>query len=310
MIFLKNTLDYYYNIRIDNLIKTNKDYYFYINGEEYHLLKYNRPIEDALYIYNLNIEMLKRNTIVHKIILNKDNQVTTIINNEVYILIELCNYKNDKVNLWNINYLENMTYNIDYNKLLLRDNWIKLWSEKIDYYEYQINQLGKEYPILCDSLSYFIGLGENAISYLVNNIKEEKEILVVSHKRIKINNGSFEFYNPLNFVIDNRVRDVGEYIKESFFLDNLNINELKLYLNNSNYSREEYIYLFSRLLFPTYYFDKYDEIINNNMNEDIIIPIINKINDYERFLISMYKYIIYEKKVQIEPLEWLLKIDY
>ena len=307
---MKNTLDYYYNIRIDNLIKTNKDYYFYINNEEYHLLKYNRPIEDALYIYNLNVEMLKRNAIVHKIILNKDNQVTTIINNEAYILIKLCNYKNDKVNLWNINYLENMTYNIEYNKVLLRDNWIKLWSEKIDYYEYQINQLGKEYPILCDSLSYFIGLGENAISYLVNNIKEEKEILVVSHKRIKINNGSFEFYNPLNFIIDNRVRDVGEYIKESFFLDNLNINELKLYLNNSNYNREEYIYLFSRLLFPTYYFDKYDEIINNNVDEDIIIPILNKINDYERFLISIYKYIIYEKKVQIEPLEWLLKIDY
>ena len=306
---MKNTLNYYYNIRIDNLIKSNKDYYFYINNEEYHLIKYNRPIEDAPLIYNLNIQMLKRNAIVHSIILNKDNQVTTIINNEAYVLIKLCNYKNNKVNISDINYMQNITYNIEYNKSLLRDNWVKLWSEKIDYYEYQINQLGKEYPLLCDSLSYFIGLGENAISYLVYNVKNEKEILVTSHKRIKVEDGSFEFYNPLNFIIDNRIRDVSEYIKESFFLDSFNSNELKMYLDNINFSKEEYIYLFSRLLFPTYYFDKYDEIINNNKSEKIIIPILNKIKNYEHFLMSIYKYIIYEKKVQIEPIEWLLKIE-
>lgn len=307
---MKNTVDYYYNIRIDNLIKSNKDYYFFINSEEYHLIKYNRPIEDASSLYKLNLEMLKRNMLVHKIILNKDNQVITLINNIPYVLIKLCIYKNQTVNLSDINYMQNMTYNIEFEKSLNRDDWIKLWSDKIDYYEYQINQLGKEYPILCDSLSYYIGLGENAISYLVNNSNNEKELLVVSHKRIKINDGSFEFYNPLNFIIDNRVRDVSEYIKESFFNDKFSSNELKKYLINNNLSKSEYIHLFSRLLFPTYYFDMYDEIINTKIDENIILKILNKIHDYEMFLISMYKYIIYEKKVRIEPLEWLLKNDF
>ena len=307
---MKNTIDYYYNIRIGSLIKSNNDYYFFINKEEYHFIKYNRPAEDAVSIYKLNIEMLKRNMLVHVIIPNKDNQVITVINNIPYILIKLCTYKNQIVNLTDINYMQNMTYNIEFDKSLLRDNWIKLWSEKIDYYEYQINQLGKEYPILCDSLSYFIGLGENAISYLVNNINDEKELLVVSHKRIKMNEGSFEFYNPLNFIVDNRVRDVSEYIKEAFFKDSFSSNELKSYLNNNNFSKNEYVYLLSRLLFPTYYFDMYDEIINNKINEAIIITILNKIQDYEKFLVSIYKYIVYEKKVHIEPVEWLLKNDY
>lgn len=307
---MKNTIDYYYNIRIDNLIKSNNDYYFFINKEEYHLIKYNRPAEDAVSIYKLNLEMLKRNMLVHRIIPNKDNQIITVINNIPYILIKLCAYKNQIVNLTDINYIQNMTYNIEFDKSLLRDNWIKLWSEKIDYYEYQINQLGKEYPILCDSLSYFIGIGENAISYLVNNINNERQLLVVSHKRIRINEGSFEFYNPLNFIIDNRVRDVSEYIKEAFFKDNFISNELKMYLNNNNFSKNEYVYLFSRLLFPTYYFDMYDAIINTKVNEDIITTILNKIQDYEKFLVSIYKYIVYEKKVQIEPVEWLLKNNY
>ena len=301
---MKNTINYYYNIRIDDLIKSNVDYYFYLNNNEYHLIKYNRPIEDIESLYKLNIQMINRRCMVHKIIINKDKSIITMINNEPYILLKICS-KNKYINLSDINYIQQMTYNIEYDKSLLRSDWVNLWCEKIDYYEYQINQLGKEYPILCDSLSYFIGLGENAISYLVNNIKENKKILTVSHKRI--NDNSFDFYNPLNFIIDDRVRDVSEYIKKSFFNNTFNINELKSYLNYNNFNNEEYICFFSRLLFPTYYFDIYDEIINTKSDENKIIPILEKITQYEEFLVYIYKYIIYEKKVQIEPIEWLLK---
>ena len=301
---MKNTVNYYYNIRIDNLIKKDNSYYFYLNNNEYHLVKYNRPIEDIESLYKLNMQMINRGCLVHQIILNKDKSVITMINNEAYILLKICS-KNKEIYLNDINYIQYMTYNIEYDKTLLRTNWINLWCEKIDYYEYQINQLGKEYPILCDSLSYFIGLGENAISYLVNNIKENKKILTVSHKRI--NNNSYDFYNPLNFIIDDRVRDISEYIKNTFFNNKFNINELRMYLNYNNFNKEEYINLYARLLFPTYYFDIYDEIINTKTNENKIIPILDKIPEYEEFLVYIYKYIIYEKKVQIEPLEWLLR---
>lgn len=304
---MKNTINYYYNISINDFIKTDIDYYFFINNEEYHLVKYNRPIEDIDALFKLNNQMLNRKILVHQIILNKDKSAITIVNNIPYVLLKLCNYKNNQIYLNDINYIQHMTYNIEFDKSLLRCDWVKLWCEKIDYYEYQINQLGKEYPILCDSLSYFIGLGENAISYIVNNIKDDKKFLVVSHKRIRVNNGSFEFYNPLNFIIDNRVRDVSEYIKNTFFNNKFNSNELRTYLNYNNFNKDDYIYLFARLLFPTYYFDIYDEVINTKSDENMIIPILDKINDYEKFLVSMYRYIVYEKKVQIEPIEWLLK---
>ena len=303
---MKNTIDYYYNIRIKELIKTEKDYYFYINNNEYHLVKYKRPVEDIQSLYKLNINMLNRNIFVHKIILNKDNNPITIINNIPYVLLKINKYGN-KVYLSDINYIQNYSLNIPYDKELLRDNWVKLWCDKIDYYEYQISQLGKEYPILCNSLSYYIGLGENAISYIVNNNISPNKILTPSHKRIKIDDGSFEFYNPLNFIIDNRIRDLSEYIKNAFFNNEFNSYEIKSFINYSNLSKDEYIYLYARLLFPTYYFDMYDEIINTKSNEDSIIKIINKTNEYEQFLFSMYNFIVYEKKVQIEPIEWLLK---
>ena len=304
---MKNSINYYYNIRIDNLIKINEDYYFYLNNNKYKLIKYDRPNEDIISLYKLNIEMIKRNCMIHRIIINKDNQVITIINNIPYILLKLYENNCNDVFLKDINYMQYKTYNISYDKNLNRNDWVKLWSDKIDYYEYQINQLGKEYPILCDSLSYYIGLGENAISYLVNNIKNRNFVMVSSHKRIKKENGSEDFYDPTKLVIDSRVRDLSEYIKTSFFDNQFNMNEIIKYLNINNLTNEEYILLFSRLLFPTYYFDRYDEIINNNKEEKIILQIIDKNYEYERFLNEIYKYIIYEKKAQIEPIEWLIK---
>ena len=253
--------------------------------------------------------MINRKCLVHQIILNKDNSPLTIINNITYVLIKVSNYHNNNIYLKDINYIQNMTYNIQYDNLLLRDDWVKLWCDKVDYYEYQINQLGKEYPLLCDSLNYFIGLGENAISYIVNNVTNNvsnNRFLVVSHKRIKKENGSFDFYNPLNFVIDNRARDVAEYIKNTFFDNIFNIDELRMYLNYSNFTKDEYIHLYSRLLFPSYYFDIYDEIINTKSDENKIIKVINSIDKYQDFLSNIYKYIVYEKKVQIEPIEWVM----
>lgn len=322
---MKNTINYYYNITIENIIKSDHDYYFYMNTDEFHLVLFDRPYADIDSIYKLNVQMKNKRCLVHEILLNKDKQAITMINNLPYILIRLCRYKNDKVFLNDINYIQNMTYHIEYDQSLLRDDWVKLWSEKIDYYEYQINQFGKKYPLLCDSLSYFIGMGENAISYLVNNIKNAEMYddkinlnnrkfnninnngLVVCHKRIKGNLGSFEFYNPLNFVIDNRTRDVCEYIKDCFFNSSLDIYEIKSYLNIINFNRDEYIRFFARLLFPTYYFDIYDEVINNGISEENIIPILEKVDKYELFLFNIYKFIVYEKKVQIEPIEWLIR---
>ena len=78
-------------------------------------------------------------------------------------------------------------------------------------------------------------------------------------------------------------------------------------MDYASFDKNEYIMLFSRLLFPTYYFDVYDDIINNNLKEEKIISIINKNELYEQFLVIVYNYIVKEKNIFIEPIEWLIK---
>ena len=297
---MKNTINFYYNIFLDELIKKDNCYYLY------YFVPLNRPYDDVQSIYKLNLEMKKRRCLVHELVLNKDKSIITVVNGISYVLIKLCKYKNDKVFLNDINYIQNMTANIECDKSLVRNDWIKLWSEKIDYYEYQISQVGKKYPLLCDSLSYFIGMGENAISYLVNNLDSKTNVnLVVSHKRIYQESGSLNFYDPLNFVVDSRVRDVAEFIKETFYNKTLNLYDLKSYFNMANLNKNEYILLLGRLLFPTYYFDIYDDIINKGKSEELVINIIDRTDEYESLLNTIYKFILYEKKARLEPIEWL-----
>ena len=65
--------------------------------------------------------------------------------------------------------------------------------------------------------------------------------------------------------------------------------------------------LYARLLYPSYYFDIYEEIMNNGEDEEALIPIINKINDYELFLKEAYYEI--SKYTNLERIDWILKED-
>ena len=292
---MKNALNYYYNLNIDNIHQKNKNYYFKVNNLQYMLLEcVSEEIND---IYSLNVYLTK-NYPFYKIILNKDNKVITIINETNYILLEI-NNNIKELNLNEIIKINNISI-VNFNKLR-RDNWYTLWTNKIDYFEYQINQIGKKYPIIRESFNYYIGLAETAIS-LIKSINNESMYLSLSHKRI---NNAFDLYNPLNLIIDVRIRDICEYFKFCFF-ENKNIfKELEVFLNYNKMSYNESIYFLARMLFPTYYFDLYEKIIANEVKEEEIKKIISKVDKYEKLL----KYIYLNFKNNNLYIEWLEKIN-
>jgi len=305
---MKNDILYYYNINVDKLHNKDDYYYFYYDKELYELVIYNRDFKEDNAIYKLNRDMINNNIIVHEIILNKDNKVITIINNIPYTLYKVYINKNKKNDLNEIEYLSNLK--INYDKILMRSNWDQLWADKIDYFEYQIRENGKKYPIIVDSFSYFVGLAENAISYAKNTIIEEvmqpNDIGVIAHRKIRIEDTVYNLYNPLNIIIDHKSRDLGEYIKNSFFTNNKNVfNELDLYFSKNYFSEYGIRLLFARILYPTFYFDLYEDIILNKKGEEDILNITTKVNDYEKYLYNIYLYL--RKFYPIPEVEWLKK---
>lgn len=303
---MKNNIMYYYNLKIDNITQNNNNYYFTINNDNYCFTIYTRDIKESNEIYKLNKYMLSSNILVHEIILNKDNYVVTIINNIPYILYKIYINKNRKLTINELTYLSNYTYQVD--KILTRNNWNILWSNKIDYFEYQINQMGKKYPILVDTFAYFTGLAENAISYVkyttLETQIETSDNPVISHR--KINNTIESLYNPLNIILDHKSRDIAEYIKLSFLNKNTNIyQELDSYFSNNYYSEYGLRLLYARIIYPSFYFDMYEQIIQGLRKESDLLNIVTLLDDYELYLKEMYYYL--KKYHNIPEIDWITK---
>lgn len=303
---MKNNIMYYYNLRIDNITQNNNNYYFTINNDNYCFTIYTRDIKESNEIYKLNKYMLSSNILVHEIIPNKDNYVVTIINNIPYILYKKYINKNKKLTINELTYLSNYTYQVD--KILTRNNWNILWSNKIDYFEYQINQMGKKYPILVDTFAYFTGLAENAISYVkyttLETQIETSDNPVISHR--KINNTTQSLYNPLNIILDHKSRDIAEYIKLSFLNKNTNIyQELDSYFSNNYYSEYGLRLLYARIIYPSFYFDMYEQIIQGLRKESDLLNIVTLLDDYELYLKEMYYYL--KKYHNIPEIDWITK---
>lgn len=268
---MNNALLFFFNINVSELKKINNNYYFKYLNNDYGIYLYERDIEEALEIYYLNLELITNGFPSYEIILTIKNEVLFFINNNYYILMKLPNIKN---RLITFNDIISFNYKpLNKIKKLDKSNWSYNWSNKIDFIEYQFSQIKGKYPLISSSIAYFIGIWENAISYYNDNVntKEEKTI---AHKRITYDMDILEFLNPLNFVIDYKERDWGEYLKSFVISNNYTNNILDKYLKANNI--DQVVLLVSRLLFPSYYFDLYEEIVLDNRKESDINYIIEK----------------------------------
>ncbi len=301
---MKNAISYYYNLYPNDIHQIDNKYYFIIDDSYYVLTIYTRDIKELEDIYKLSNDLLKNGIYNHQIILNKDNSILTTVNNIPYILMRLYDDMKKDVELEHLITFSTITNYIEKNKKLRRENWSELWSNKIDYFEYQVNQFGKKYPIIRDSFAYFVGLVENGIM-LYNTLKISEKNLTVSHERINQKSTLFDLYNPLNFVFDYPVRDISEYLKFMFIEGKDVFEYLKTYIAYYQYDKDVLILLFIRMMYPSFYFDTYEEIMAGNSNEEKLKPIISKALEYEQLLKDLYKYLNYY--INMPDIEWLKK---
>ena len=293
---MNNFIYYFYNIKIDNIKYYQKYYTFIYNGYIYRLYLIKEPVNNN-FIIDLDRKLLK-NTLINEIIFNKDKEIISTYNNQNYLLMKLFTNPEKKITLEEIHYLAN-SYRLQNKK----NNWATLWERKVDYLEKIISENGKKYPLITDSFNYFVGMTENAISYYNNIIFNENYDYVISHKIIRFNDHIDVIYNPLNIIFDYRVRDIAEYIKNSFFNNTDIFKELNNYLNNYPLTITEAKLLVARLLYPSFYFELYEDILIDNMDEKIIINIINKLPKYEKYLNNIILYL--NKIYGIEEITWL-----
>lgn len=295
---MKNILNYFYNIYAENIRLNGDNYYFNYKNESYIFYLYNDNYKELEKIYEIYTQMLKRGIYSHQIILNKDNQISTIYNQKQYVLLKISIKLNTKITINDILYFGNITEG--YKNII---NWKNLWSSKIDYFEYQMLHFGKKYQLIRNSFSYYAGIVENGIILL----NEKKDVISsISHKRILNNETVLEFYNPLNYIIDIKVRDAAEYFKNKLLTDKNVFEDIKNYLSISKLNENEVYYFFVRMFYPSFYFDCYEKVINGILDEYKIKEVIEITPYYENLLKGLYQYL--KKYIQIPEIEWLNRI--
>lgn len=306
---MKETIMYYYNIDIDNIEESEGKYHFKFQNRDFFFVFYNRNLDELDDIFLCIQNMREKGIAVNDLILNRNNSFLTKVNDYNYLLMAVSNYS-ETYDIFDIVSVASKLRLNNKNSKIYRNNWGNLWMQKIDYFEYQIRELGLDKPVIKDSFSYYVGLAENAISY-VNNTSFKYQVLdapiVLSHRRVFYPNYKLNFMNPLSFIFDLEVRDVAEYLKAMFFGTEDTeevLEDLKCYLKIRNLSVYEASMFFARLLYPSYYFDVYEEVMNKDRNEEDLVDIIKKCNSYEDFLKEAYLEI--SKYAPIEKIDWLI----
>lgn len=308
---MKETLEYYYGLDIDFLEELDGKYHFKLDNQDYFFVFYNRSIDELKDIVNVCNEMILKGINVNKILINRNNSYLTKINEYDYILFAVSNI-NEEYDIFDMIKISDKLVLNNSKSSLYRNNWGTLWSEKVDYFEYQVRELAINKDVVKNSFSYYIGLAENAISYVNNTNFKYKNVLdyriVLSHRRVYFPNYKLNYLNPLSFIFDLEVRDIAEYLKSMFFNKNEEyvLEELSSYLKVRRLSIYEYQMLFARLLYPTYYFDNYESVMNKNVDEEVLVKIIKRCNDYEIFLKKAYLEI--SRYAKIDKIDWIIDL--
>lgn len=292
---MKNVIYTYYNILIDEINRDKSNYFFYYNGDLFLFYLVENNLETVDTIYNF---CLDKNIDCYEIIYNKDKSLFTNVDGKNYSLLKIKGILKYEVKFDDFKY-----YPINYQV----NNWGKLWSDRLDYYEVQIRELGFNYQTVLNSYGLYSGLASNAIFYYNLSLKKfDDEIIVgIVHNRMKYPMYLIDYNNPLNFIIDYNIRDIAEYIKAYVISNGYDEKNIIILLERLNLNKLMFNLLYSRLLYPTFYFDVFDKIILEDGVDNDILFVIDKTDDYLSMLRLIYNR--FNTKYDMFNINWINK---
>lgn len=243
-----------YNLKIDKIYTET----FYIYDEKIKIVKINE-LSKINELIKLSNEMYQKNIKVDTFIINKNNEYITKKNNE-YIVLQRINDNDEYINLEEI-----VKYSCNAN-MLEKYDILEFYKREIDAFEEKLNKYDTESINIRKTANYYIGMAENAISLLNDYIDDSNEL---GHKINIYKYNKKELNNPFNFIKINKLYNISNYLKYKFINKEFDYNELDLVLKNINTEKEEALF-FSYMIYPNYYFDIFEENIDNKSIEKII----------------------------------------
>ncbi len=179
------------------------------------------------------------------------------------------------------------------------------WIEKVEFvqkrFAYEVDCHQNHYAFKMTLIEYHIGMAKTAIGILNDLIYDYPggvALNMVCHRRIH----TLDFKNcmyPMNFIMDNRARDLSE-----LFLHGLiDENEVMHCFEQQGYTPAEMLYFFCRLLYPVWFFDLIEEAYF--LNKESLLDDAYFCEQMDKHLVAIKKiYMLLTRKIHLKPLNW------
>lgn len=300
---MKNLINYLYNVDITKMYLYMDNYILEtIKNQNYQLLEVSD--KDMLpFIIEVSNFIQKNINTSYYIVKNIYNDYSFLYEEKVYVVMKIGdNFHNNLDFIDMVEFYDKSSNYFSTNINRYKNNWKTLWENKMNYLILHEKNNSNKNTIDQVLFFYYIGLAENALLY-INDIKNSASIEFENasfvHRRINYENNYLCFYNPLEIIIDSYVRDVAEYIKLQFYKGQDYLTDLEYYLKTKKLSVYEASILYARIIYPSYYFDFYENEHKSILKSKNFF----NINDLEKFLSDVY--ILINKYVPIKKVEWL-----
>ena len=281
MIFIKTIILYYYNLDVKEIIKEEKDKIIFIsdNNEKY--------IFEKIEVNNVKINScVNNNKLFHTPQFNKNRSIISEWNRENYALLKI-NIKDEDRNITLNDLVMLSSIRVPFN-IENKEYYYQLWSKKLIFIsKFLSDKYEKEYY----DYSYYLYLGKNALKIL-KTIDFSNITFGLCFNRFEKNNTLYLLYDPFKVKIGPVVNSFSEFIKYTLFKKEK--EESIDFILSLEFTKDDLLFLISRLLFPTYYYDlflhkkfenQYYTIVNNQRRLfEIIKKIIKKIK--KRYIIK------------------------
>lgn len=284
---MESKIKYYYNLLVEKIVK-KENFSLFVADNNLYILKKETNISPIFFIKNDFINVIK----------NKDGQYITNIENIEYVVLKV---EKNQYNIYD-------RFVIEHSDTESSISTSSLWIEKNKYLEQQILNFSMNKDELIQSFDYYMGLAENAIAIMkkIENKSEAKKEYVC-HRRIYYPNNTINYYDPTNYVIDYKSRDIAEYIKSWFFKEeNVKKSEIESFIKKYKLNNLDLLILYARLIYPTYYFDVFEDLILSKDNAEAkqkLLNIINKTKKYQQTITDIFE--IYVQDSTLPYIKWI-----
>ena len=125
---MKNLINYYYGLLVNDFKKSNDHFTFEISNKKYEFIPFYGDLNK---LYKIYLNLINNNKYCHEIILNKDKQLSTFYENKPYILLKKNICLEAKVDIREIINYDVLIYGMN------EFNWKKLWEDKKEKESFQ-----------------------------------------------------------------------------------------------------------------------------------------------------------------------------